>query len=352
MVLWFVALLGIVQGLTEFIPVSSSAHLRLVAALLGQPDAGAAYTAVLQLGTLIAVLAYFGKDLLALLRAAVTAPTQREARLLWQLGLATVPLAVAGLALESHIIGDLRRLEVVSSALLVVGFILIFVDRRGGRERTLASLGWGDALLIGVAQAAAVVPGVSRSGATICMALVLGLSRTEAARFSFLLSIPAVAGTGVFEVKDAIVQMEKLGSDPWLALVIGTVISGVVGYASIAWFLHWLSTRRLTIFGVYRIALGALVLAAVLSGALRNEDHEAGPASSPRAQPHVKNSPTSAAPTVRVLVGSGSPVLEGFSDEDCAYRLSLGRMGTGADAVDRAESGKRADHVPTGQDRP
>jgi undecaprenyl-diphosphatase len=296
MALWFVALLGIVQGLTEFIPVSSSAHLRLTAALLGQPDAGAAYTAVLQLGTLIAVLVYFAKDLAALLRAAVTAPTQREARLLWQLGFATVPLAVAGLALKSHITGDLRLLTVVSSALLGVGFLLILVDRRGGRARTLDSLGWGDALLIGLAQACALVPGVSRSGATICMALMLGLSRTEAARFSFLLSIPAVAGTGVFEVKDAVAQLQKLGSDPWLALAVGTVISGVVGYASIAWFLRWLGTRRLTIFGVYRMVLGAVVLAAVLSGMLRNEDHEAASHSSMSAPPHAKNSPTPAAP--------------------------------------------------------
>lgn len=294
MALWFAVLLGILQGLTEFIPVSSSAHLRLAAALTHQPDAGAAYTAVLQLGTLIAVLVYFAKDLYVLLRAAVTAPTSREARLLWQLGLATVPLAVAGLALKSHITGDLRRLEVVGSALAGVGLILILVDRRGGRSRTLEELGWGDALIIGVAQAAALVPGVSRSGSTICMALLLGLSRTEAARFSFLLSIPAVAGTGVFEMKDAIAHMEQLGSNPWLSLAVGTAISGVVGYAAIAWFLRWLGTRRMTVFGLYRVALGALVLALVLSGMLRNDDHEAGVegaaprASSLRAEPHVK----------------------------------------------------------------
>lgn len=288
MALWFVALLGILQGLTEFIPVSSSAHLRLAAALTHQQDAGAAYTAVLQLGTLIAVLVYFAKDLYALLRAAVTAPTQREARLLWQLGVATVPLAVAGLALKSYITDDLRRLEIVASALAGVGFILILVDRRGGRARTLDELSWTDALLIGLAQAAAIVPGVSRSGSTICMALMLGLSRTEAARFSFLLSIPAVAGTGVFEMKDAVAQMEQLGSDPWLSLAVGTVISGVVGYASIAWFLRWLGTRRMTVFGVYRMALGAVVLALVLSGTLRNEDHQAPRASSLRADPHDK----------------------------------------------------------------
>jgi undecaprenyl-diphosphatase len=293
MALWFAAVLGVLQGLTEFIPVSSSAHLRLVAAILGQPDAGAAFTAVLQLGTLIAVLAYFAKDLGKLARAAFTSPTSQEARLVWLLGLATIPLAVAGLALKSYITGDLRRLEVVATALAGVGAILILVDRRGGRERTLDSLRVSDAFLIGFAQALALVPGVSRSGATICMALLLGLTRVEAARFSFLLSIPAVAGTGIFEMKDAVAEMQQMGGSPLLILAVGTVISGVVGYVSIAWFLRWLGSRRMAIFGIYRIALGALVLTALLLGLLRNEDEREA---SPRAQPHAKMSAPAAAP--------------------------------------------------------
>jgi undecaprenyl-diphosphatase len=292
MVLWFAALLGLVQGLTEFIPISSSAHLRLAAACLGQHDAGAAYTAVLQLGTLIAVIAYYARDLQALIKAAITRPTSQEARLVWLIGLATVPLAVAGLALKPYIMGDLRRLEVVASALLGVGFVLILVDRRGGRTRTLDSFGWGDAALIGCAQAAALVPGVSRSGATICMALLLGASRTEAARFSFLLSIPAVAGTGIFEIKDAVAEIRHLGGNPIPALIVGTVIAGVVGYASIAWFLRWLGARRMTVFGVYRMVLGVVVLGALWFGVLRDE--EAG--FSVRAQSHVKNAPAAAAP--------------------------------------------------------
>lgn len=292
MALWFAAVLGILQGLTEFIPVSSSAHLRLAAAVLGQPDAGAAFTAVLQLGTLIAVLAYFAKDIASLLRAAVTAPTSREARLLWLLGLATLPLAVAGMALKSYITGDLRRLEVVGSALLGVGIILILVDRRGGRERTLESIGVSDALLIGCAQAMALVPGVSRSGATICMALLLGLTRTGAARFSFLLSIPAVAGTGLFEMKDAVAEMQRMGESPLLVLAVGTVISGVVGYAAIAWFMRWLGSRPMAIFGIYRVVLGALVLLALSLNWLRNEEHGA----SVSAQPHVKMSAPAPAP--------------------------------------------------------
>lgn len=287
MALWFVAFLGLVQGLTEFIPVSSSAHLRLAAAWLGQHDAGAAYTAVLQLGTLIAVITYFAKDLLFLTRAAVTRPRSQEARLVWLLGLATVPLAIAGLAFKSHIMGDLRRLEIVATALLTVGFLLIVIDRRGGRERTLAMMGWRDALLIGLAQATALVPGVSRSGATICMALVLGMSRTEAARFSFLLSIPAVAGTGIFEIKDAVAQMQHMGTNPIPALLLGTIIAGVVGYASIAWFLRWLGTRPMAVFGVYRMALGAVVLAALSLGWLHN-DQPAAPAG---AETHVKKTP-------------------------------------------------------------
>ena len=274
MVLWFAALLGVVQGLTEFIPVSSSAHLRLVAAWLGQPDAGAAYTAVLQLGTLLAVITYFAKDLWALAGAVMRNPTGEQARLVWKLGLASVPLALAGISLESYITGDLRRLEIVASALLVVGFLLIIIDRRGGADRS----------------AAALVPGVSRSGSTICMALLLGMSRVEAARFSFLLSIPAVAGSGAFELRAAVGQIQAMGGNPVPALVLGTVISGVVGYASIAWFLRWLGTRPMAVFGIYRMALGALVLAALAVGWLHNE-----PASDTRAQSHVKNDPPTAA---------------------------------------------------------
>ncbi|HRC57954.1 MAG TPA: undecaprenyl-diphosphatase UppP [Kofleriaceae bacterium] len=290
MVLWFAALLGVVQGLTEFIPVSSSAHLRLVAAWLGQPDAGAAYTAVLQLGTLLAVITYFAKDLWALAGAVMRNPTGEQARLVWKLGLASVPLALAGISLESYITGDLRRLEIVASALLVVGFLLIVIDRRGGADRSAAALTWTDVLLIGCAQAAALVPGVSRSGSTICMALLLGMSRVEAARFSFLLSIPAVAGSGAFELRAAVGQIQAMGGNPVPALVLGTVISGVVGYASIAWFLRWLGTRPMAVFGIYRMALGALVLAALAVGWLHNE-----PASDTRAQSHVKNDPPTAA---------------------------------------------------------
>jgi undecaprenyl-diphosphatase len=290
MVLWFAALLGVVQGLTEFIPVSSSAHLRLVAAWLGQPDAGAAYTAVLQLGTLLAVITYFAKDLWALAGAVMRNPTGEQARLVWKLGLASVPLALAGISLESYITGDLRRLEIVASALLVVGFLLIIIDRRGGADRSAAALTWTDVLLIGCAQAAALVPGVSRSGSTICMALLLGMSRVEAARFSFLLSIPAVAGSGAFELRAAVGQIQAMGGNPVPALVLGTVISGVVGYASIAWFLRWLGTRPMAVFGIYRMALGALVLAALAVGWLHNE-----PASDTRAQSHVKNDPPTAA---------------------------------------------------------
>jgi undecaprenyl-diphosphatase len=290
--LWFAALLGVVQGLTEFIPVSSSAHLRLAAAWLGQPDAGAAVTAVLQLGTLLAVIAYFAADLRKLIGAALHSPTSPEARTFWFIGLATLPLAIAGVALQSLIIGELRRLEVVATALVGVGALMIAIDRRGGRDRGIADLRGLDVLLIGCAQAAALIPGVSRSGATICMALLLGMTRTEAARFSFLMSIPAVAGSGVFEIRDAMSEMHHLGGNPVPGLVLGTVISAIVGYASIAWFLRWLGNRRMTVFGVYRIALGAAVLAALATGVVRNDDRRPS-ASAPS---HVKNSPSAAAP--------------------------------------------------------
>jgi undecaprenyl-diphosphatase len=262
MPLWFAALLGLIQGLTEFIPVSSTAHLRLAPALLGQPDAGAAYTAVIQLGTLLAVLAYFAKDLAALPGAMLRDPSSPEGRLPWLIAAGTVPIVVAGLLLKKHIEGDLRSLYVIATALVVVGIAMAVIDRHAaGREgRGIATITYGDAIAIGLAQTLALVPGVSRSGATICMALMLGLARSDAARFSFLLSIPAIAGAGIFEARSAFVG---LGRDAVPALAVGFGVAAVVGYASIAWFLRWLGSHDLIGFAMYRIVAGLALLGAL-----------------------------------------------------------------------------------------
>jgi undecaprenyl-diphosphatase len=262
MALWFAALLGLVQGLTEYIPVSSTAHLRVVSALARQGDAGAAYTAVIQLGTLLAVLAYFAKDLVALVVAMVRAPSSPDGRLPWLIALGTVPIVVVGLALKKHIETDLRSLYVIAGALIVVGIAMAAIDQHAvGRDgRPLSAITVRDALLIGLAQTLALVPGVSRSGATICMALLLGFTRSDAARFSFLLSIPAVAGAGIFEARTAFAE---LGRDALPALAVGTGVAAVVGYASIAWFLRWLGSHELIGFAIYRIVAGLALLGAL-----------------------------------------------------------------------------------------
>ncbi|HEY6175731.1 MAG TPA: undecaprenyl-diphosphatase UppP [Kofleriaceae bacterium] len=262
MPLWFAALLGLVQGLTEYIPVSSTAHLRVVSALARQGDAGAAYTAVIQLGTLLAVLAYFAKDLVGLVVAMVRAPSSPDGKLPWLIALGTLPIVVVGLALKKHIETDLRSLYVIASALIVVGIAMAAIDQYAvGRDgRPLSSITMRDAALIGLAQTLALVPGVSRSGATICMALLLGFTRSDAARFSFLLSIPAVAGAGIFEARTAFAE---LGRDALPALAVGTGVAAVVGYASIAWFLRWLGSHELIGFAIYRIVAGLALLGAL-----------------------------------------------------------------------------------------
>lgn len=268
MALWFAALLGLIQGLTEYIPVSSTAHLRVVPALLGLPDAGAAYTAVIQLGTLAAVILYFAKDLIALPGAMLRAPGTPEGRLPWMLALGTVPIVILGLALKKHVETDLRSLYVIAGALITVGIVMAVIDQTAGRsgERTLSSLTYRDALIVGLAQTLALIPGVSRSGSTICMALLLGFTRTDAARFSFLLSIPAVAGAGILEARKALVE---LGPDAIPAIAVGTGVAAVTGYATIAWLLRWLGSHQLVGFAFYRIACGAALLAALAAGYLR-----------------------------------------------------------------------------------
>ncbi|MBL9019748.1 MAG: undecaprenyl-diphosphatase UppP [Myxococcales bacterium] len=264
MALWFAALMGLIQGLTEFLPISSSAHLRIAPALFGQPDPGPAYTAVIQLGTLAAVIAYYAKDLVHLTGAMFRDPTGPEGKLPLLIAAGTIPIVIAGLAMKKHIEGDLRSLWVTASVLIGFSLVMLLIDRyAAGRDSTkpFGSITLADALLIGLAQTLALVPGVSRSGATICMALLVGLSRSDAARFSFLLSIPAIAGAGVFELRDA---LKVLGRDAIPALAVGTSVAAVTGYAAIAWLIKWLGSHDLIVFVIYRVVAGLALLAALL----------------------------------------------------------------------------------------
>ncbi|MGI8674115.1 MAG: undecaprenyl-diphosphate phosphatase [Thermoleophilaceae bacterium] len=266
--------LGVVQGLTEFLPISSTAHLRIIPAFVGWPDPGAAFTAVTQLGTVAAVLVYFREDLARIARAwlrSLRAPRARrslDARLGWYIVLGTAPIAVLGLAFEEPIETVARNLYLISAALIGLGLVLLLAERLGTRLRGMESLGARDGVVVGFAQALALVPGVSRSGATITAGLFLGLDRPTAARFSFLLSAPAVVLSGVFQLFSILDGTE--GRETGLvALVVATVLAFVVGYASIAFLLRFLATHSTGVFVVYRVALGLLVLGLALGGVIR-----------------------------------------------------------------------------------
>ena len=262
--------LGVVQGLTEFLPISSTAHLRIVPAFFGWEDPGAAFTAVIQLGTMAAVLLYFRADLLRIARAwlrGLRNPAIRrtlDARLGWYIGLGTIPIVVFGVIFEEEIEGGARNLYVIAAALIVFGLLLLAADRAGPRDRDLSTLDARDGAVIGFAQALALVPGVSRSGATMTAGLALGLDRIAAARYSFLLSVPAVVLSGVFELRD----IGGGGAASVPATALATVLAFAVGYASIAFLLRFLVTHSTAVFVAYRIAIGALVLALVAAGAI------------------------------------------------------------------------------------
>ena len=262
--------LGIVQGLTEFLPISSSGHLRIVPAVFGWDDPGAAFTAVVQLGTMAAVLLYFRGDLWRIGRATLAGlrdPEQRrtlDARLGWYIVLGTIPISVIGLLFADPIETEFRNLYLIGTTLIVFGLIMLWADRVSKRERGVESLSARDGVTIGFAQALALVPGVSRSGATISAGLLLGLDRTAAARFSFLLSVPAVVLSGLFELRHI--------GDPGGASVgitaLAVLLAFVSGYASIALLLRYLVRHGLGVFVGYRLVVGVLVIALAATGAI------------------------------------------------------------------------------------
>lgn len=265
------ALLGVLQGLTEFLPISSSAHLRIFPELAGWGDPGAAFTAVIQIGTELAVLLYFRKDLWRIASAWVRSlydPSWRgrlDARMGWFIIVGSLPIVVLGVLLKDIIERDFRNLWIIGTTLIVLGVILGIADRIGSTDRTIKRMSLKHAILFGLAQAMALVPGVSRSGATISMGRFLGYDREAATRFAFLLAIPAVVGAGLFELPE-IPHGENIYG-PWPTLV-ATVVSFIVGYAAIAWLLRYVSTKSYLPFVIYRVALGAFTLAMLSIGVL------------------------------------------------------------------------------------
>jgi undecaprenyl-diphosphatase len=265
--------LGIVQGLTEFLPISSSGHLRIVPAFAGWQDPGAAFTAVIQLGTMAAVVLYFRGDLWRIARAWSAslrdASRRREldARMGWYLVFGTVPIVIFGVAFKHQIETGARDLNLIGTTLIVFGLILLAAERFSRRDRDVSTLTRRDAIIVGFAQALALVPGVSRSGATITAGLFLGFDRVSAARFSFLLSIPAVVLSGLYELEDVVSGAAK-GAAGVGPTAVATVLAFVSGYLSIAFLLRYLTTHSTGIFVVYRVLLGAAVLALVGTGTI------------------------------------------------------------------------------------
>ncbi len=266
------AFLGLVQGLTEFLPVSSSAHLRILGPLLPSGgDPGAAFTAITQIGTEAAVLLYFRKDIARILRAwwmsLTNADWRRDpdARMGWLILIGTLPIAVLGLAFKDAIEGSLRNLTITAVMLIVFGVLLAIADRVGSKQRTLKELSWRHGMLFGLAQAMALIPGVSRSGGTITAGLLMGYSREAAARYSFLLAIPAVMASGFYQLYRSWEVGSPIAPGP---TALATLIAFVVGYGVIVWFLRLVSTRGYMPFVLYRVALGVLVLVLLATGVL------------------------------------------------------------------------------------
>jgi undecaprenyl-diphosphatase len=261
-------LLGIVQGLTEFLPISSSGHLRIVPAFLGWEDPGAAFTAVIQLGTMAAVLIYFRRDLwgiaTAWLRELRVPFRQRssDANLGWFIVLGTIPIGIFGLVFSDQIESGARSLYLIGTMLILFSFVMLAAEAYGKRRRELTEMNGRDGIFIGFAQALALIPGVSRSGATISAGLFRDFDRTAAARYSFLLSVPAVVLSGLFELRHV---GEGLEAGP---TIIATIAAFVSGYAAIAWLLRYLANHSLNVFVAYRIPLGILVLILAGSGAI------------------------------------------------------------------------------------
>ena len=275
-------ILGIVQGLTEFIPVSSSAHLILAEKMMGldklmTPEQITAFTAVIQLGTLVAVIVYFFDDImsiivgfiggnLAMIQSRQQRGTHNGAKLGWLIIVGTLPVVVVGLVFKKQIEGTFtKNLFVIGVSVIVWAVFLLLAEMFGVRRRGMNDLRWSDAIIVGLAQCFSLIPGSSRSGTTITGALVNGLTRETAARFSFLLSIPAIAGSGLLEMK-ALLQVGGLQGIGMTNLIVATIISAIVGYLSIAFLISFLRKNSTLVFIVYRLLIGVAILFLVTRG--------------------------------------------------------------------------------------
>lgn len=271
-----VIILGIVQGITELLPISSTAHLRIVPTLLGMKDPGSAFSAAMQLASLAAVLVYFWQDLKKLTGETVRAISGQDyqsssLRLVLGLVLGTLPIAVAGILLKPMLNAcgsPLRGLVVIGGASIIMSGLLAIAEKRGGRDRTFANLTLWDGIWVGIAQAFALIPGVSRSGSTLTAGLFLGMERETSARFSFLLGLPAVILAGAVELHTLL--KAGLSASGWLILLVGLTSASISAFAAIWGLLHYLESRSTWIFVFYRFAMGIFLIVAVMNGWLQN----------------------------------------------------------------------------------
>ncbi len=268
---WFEAIvLGALQGLTEFLPISSSAHLFIFSQFFGWSDPGAAFTAVSQIGTELAVIVYFWRDIKRIVsiwfRSLVNPALRKDldARMGWYVIVGTIPVATLGFLFANQIETTARNLYLVASTLIVFGILLGLADRYGRKIKSIDRLKLPDALAFGLGQALALIPGVSRSGATITTGLILGYDRMAATRYAFLLAIPAVMGSGLYEAT----KISEQQNAEWGQTILATVIAFFVGLGAIAFLLRWLTTRTYTPFVIYRVVLGLVVLVLLATGTL------------------------------------------------------------------------------------
>ncbi len=269
--------LGTLQGLTEFLPISSSAHLRIFPELFGWGDPGAAFTAVIQIGTELAVLIYFRNDIWRIASTwlkSLFRPEYRghfDARMGWFIIVGSLPIVILGVLLKDVIERDFRNLWIIGTTLIVLGLVLGLADRIGAHDKAIKQITLRDSVLMGAAQALALIPGVSRSGATLSMGRLLGYEREAATRYAFLLAIPAVVGAGIFELSEIgnVGHAQPGEADyGWGPTILATVVAFVVGYAAIAWLLRYITTHSYTPFVLYRVVLGATTLVLVGTGVL------------------------------------------------------------------------------------
>ncbi len=269
--------LGALQGLTEFLPISSSAHIRIAGELFGtNSDPGATFTAITQIGTELAVLIYFRRDILRIIRAWLSQISRQnlassekaDARMGWLIILGTLPIVGLGYFGQDMIRNDFRSLWLIATSLIVFGLILGIADKFGKTERQLHQLTPLHGVLYGLAQSLALIPGVSRSGATIAMGRIMGYSREAALRYSFLLALPAVFGSGLYELKGAISETTTNQAFSLPQTLVATVVAFVIGYAVIAWLLKFVTSKSFSPFIIYRVLLGSTLLALLATGVI------------------------------------------------------------------------------------